>query len=193
MIKRQKYILHGPFALSQTRIILVLGIVFTLSLVSWKWISVAEDNEPSRVSLRGLQGVEVIIGPLIHELETHGMSKKRLQRDTEHQLRNSGVNVYRQKELLGIPGHPQLYIHVDAIKHSDTEVYGFRFELALRQEVILSRNPEITVLGTTWSLDRSGLLGIQRMSQIREFIAEDVDKFIHAYLEMNPVKNNKEG
>jgi hypothetical protein len=41
---------------------------------------------------------------------------------------------------------------------------------------------------TTWSVTAVGTVGRENLRNIRDFIKDDVDKFVNAYLSVNPKK-----
>ena len=65
-----------------------------------------------RDTLRGLDGVFVLVEEIEPEIERYGLTKQALQTDTELQLRQYGIKVLSRVERLAAPGSPYLYVNV---------------------------------------------------------------------------------
>jgi hypothetical protein len=144
------------------------------------------DDKRSRFSLRGLQGVGVIIGNLSLEANKHGLTKIQLLTDIEQRLRKAEIQVLSQNDLMDLPRMPILYANVDIAKHSTGPNSSYTVRLELRQALMLSRDHTIKVMGTTWGVASVGILPGMGHRTIREVLANLVDKFIITYHEMNP-------
>ena len=53
----------------------------------------AQDNENTRLTLRGLKGVSLYVEPLDPQIEKSGLTKNQIQEDTELKLKLAGINV----------------------------------------------------------------------------------------------------
>jgi hypothetical protein len=145
----------------------------------------AQDNENTRLTLRGLQGVSLHVEPLDPQIEKSGLTKNQIQTDTELKLKLSGINVLTGEEFIKASGHPFLYVDVN-ISMLKTQItrYLFYIRVELNQEVTLVRKPGTKVSAVTWS---AGGWGIDFSSDnIRQTVKTQVDKFIDAYLAENP-------
>ena len=81
-----------------------------------------------------------------------------------------------------------MVIAVDVLKSSD-DSWQYSFDLAVLQNVALLRNPSLVVLGVdTWSVGGFGRISKINVRNLRDHIKDDVDKFINAYLAVNPKK-----
>jgi len=57
----------------------------------------------------------------------------------------------------------------------------------LKQNVRLDRDPSMWLPGvTTWSVDAVGTVGREKLRNLRDGIKDYVDRFINAYLSVNP-------
>lgn len=145
----------------------------------------AQDNENTRLTLRGLPGVSLYVEPLDPQIEKSGLTKNQIQTDTELKLKSAGINVLTGGELLKANGHPFLYVDVN-ISMLKTQItrYLFYIRVELNQGVVLVRTPDTKVSAVTWS---TGGWGIDFSSDnIRQTVKTQVDKFINAYLAENP-------
>jgi hypothetical protein len=78
----------------------------------------AQDDEFSRQSLRGLQGVHIVIESLTPEIKRDGFTADRLRADTEQTLQMSGIKVLSETENRMTPGRPYMYVHTTIHYHS---------------------------------------------------------------------------
>ena len=144
----------------------------------------ADDDEDSRRSLTDLKGVEVFIGPIPPEAEQNGLTKSAIQTDVELKLRQAGITVLNAK-----PGQPWLSVSVSVLIRSTGQTWPYTITLELRQSAVLTRNPAILSRdAVTWSLGALGDVGRLKVSNLREDIKNMTDKFINAYLAVNPKK-----
>ena len=90
----------------------------------------AGDLDMDRATLRGLNGVQVVIEALTPKMEEDGLAAKQLQTDVELRLRAAGIPVLSQAEALNTKGMPYLYVNIRA-KSSDDGLYGYSVEVDL--------------------------------------------------------------
>ena len=94
-------------------------------------------------------------------------------------LRNAGITVTSSIE------EAYLYLNVFTVRAS-SGLYAYHIRLEFNQEVILERNRNVSLLAPTWSLDLCGIVGAQKLHEVRDDVVDMADKFINAYLEQNP-------
>ncbi len=174
--------MEGGEDMSKARTCVVL---MTLALASLQFQSsvFAFDNQLSRETLRGLQGVRVMVAPQKWAIEQKGLTADQLQQDTELKLRLAGINV-PSAESPEIPGKPLLYVNAKILKYGSLDRYIFNIKLELNQGVSLIRMPSVKASATTWSVAATGTS--HKLSIVREQLQELVDIFINAYLSVNP-------
>jgi hypothetical protein len=152
-------------------------------------VATAGDDELSRPSLKGLKGVYVLVESLQAEAERSGLSQTSIQTDVELKLRQAGITVLTQAEMLEAPGGPHLYISVNTQSSQSGLLYAYSIRVALCQDVRLDRDPSIRIFSaTTWFVASVGTAGRNRLRDIRDMVKDDVDTFINAYLSVNPKK-----
>ena len=163
----------------------VASVLTALSTLS---LALASDDEYSRKSLVGLQGVQVLVESLDPQVEQAGLTKAAIQTDVELKLRLAGIRVLTREEMLKTPGFPTLYINANVLPSG--ERWGFSESVQLEQAVILSRDSSISLLNTaTWSVQGVGTAGPSTIGRyVRDQIKDRVDEFINAYLSANPKK-----
>jgi hypothetical protein len=151
--------------------------------------ALAVDNEDSRASLKGLPGVSVLVEELKPEVEQAGLRAAEIQTDVELRLRLAGIPVLSQAQMFLTPGQPFLYISVIVATRTTTDLWPVSVELQLRQNVQLERSPATKVEASTWDYTFASSVGRLNLRSIRDgSIKDEVDKFINAYLAVNPKK-----
>ena len=165
----------------------------------------ADDRARDRASLRGIKSVVVKVHTFerewASELARAGLAEAMLQASIERQLEKSGIAVISEEaskktETEGIlnvrvkfldPEPPKktfLTSEEDKIERIDLKKkYVYAIRLNFRQPALLRRNPEATVFAITWQTE---LVGLRRLSLIREDFENVVNVFIEAYLSENP-------
>jgi hypothetical protein len=149
----------------------------------------ALDREPNRQTLRGLQGVRVLIEDLEPEIERSGLTKNQLQKDVEGKLRDAGIKTLTQEECSKTPGEPYLYVNINlnAGKAGD-EKYSYSVDIGVIQGVRLQRDPRQKTYAVTWSTGGVGSIEKEFVSRLSDSVEDLVNVFIKAYLSVNPRK-----
>lgn len=163
----------------------VLSVFLVMALLALNSTIFAMDSSQDRATLRDLKGVAVKVS-VNPELEMAGMNMNTIQTDIELKLRMVGIKVYTLEESFRTSGKPCLYVSINGIKSDYVPSYSVSFEIRLFQEVCLTRNTKITSLANTWSVGWTGFVGEDKIFNIRDVVKDYVDKFINAYLSVNP-------
>lgn len=149
-------------------------------------ILLAQDNEFSRPSLKGLGSIGVAIADSDPALECEGFGKDQLRTDVEGRLRQSGIKILSEAELLKTPGSPHLYVSLSFVNMAALPQRAYYITLEFIQEVTLRRNPEQVSSAVTWSVSVEGTASSENISKISDGLTALVDRFIGAYRSMNP-------
>jgi hypothetical protein len=162
----------------------IFPIVIFAAFFSLHSYTFAQDDENTRPTLRGIQGIFVYVEPLDSRIEEMGLIRSQIQTDTELRLKLAGINVLTKEEFLKMNGHPYLYLNVNlSVLKTQITRYLFYIRIELNQEVALVRAPDTRVSTVTWS---AGGWGIDfSLDNIRQTVKTQVDKFINAYLAEN--------
>ncbi len=137
-------------------------------------------------TLRGLEGVEIVVESVDVEADWHGLSTASLQADVARRLTEAKVPV-----LDSDTGRPQpwLYVRVQVRAGRDRRkgVFAVTMSLQLRQAVTLARDPNLLGLATTWAAsDGVSLFEEDDLERVRERLGQLVDLFVTAYRTANP-------
>jgi hypothetical protein len=159
----------------------------------------AIDLEITRETLKGLPGVRVIVEA--HTLYKQraglsteqnapidGLSKDQIQTDVELRLRMAGIKVLTEAECNKAPGFPTLFITLIMAGSKEIDLYYYSLNIGLCQWVTLVRDPKISIGADTWSSESIGSTGSNEIGDVRNGIKDKVDKFINAWLSVNPKK-----
>ena len=147
-------------------------------------MSWAGDSPSARATLRGLEGVHVLVESLRPEVEQAGLTRQQLQTDVELRLRLAGIRVLTDEESRRTPGNPCLYVNVNVMLHSDA-LAAYSVEVALEQQAALEIDSSLAIV-KTWDVGLIGTVGTARLDSIRNHLRDKIDKFINAYLSVHP-------
>lgn len=147
----------------------------------------AQDIEQTRNALRGLGGVYVMPeNPLEEDAIRGGLSQDNIRSEVEGKLRQAGIRVLSREEWEQAPGKPYLQVWPKVLKGGVLGGYIYHITVEFKQHVSLVRSPSIQVFGATWSVEHMGYT--PDLKDIRDRMNDRIDKFIDAYLSVNPKK-----
>jgi hypothetical protein len=135
-----------------------------------------------RESLRGLQGVEVVIEDIKSDAQADGLSQEALRAAVELILRSRGIRVLTPSERSEMASKPYLYVHIGTDKNPSGQ-YAFNARVELHQAVSLVHRSQHILLAPTWSTpDKFRTVGQQTMrmwivNSIEPLVREFVDDF----------------
>jgi hypothetical protein len=155
------------------------------------------DDEASRSTLKGLKGVYVHVyffQEKINNLKQTGLSEEGIRTDVELKLRMAGIKVVSKEDIFKISGGAQLVVGIIGLTTADSEdketpkQITSSISVELVQSTFLTRAPEISALAVTWSQGGYvyGLTNKDMSNKIRSILKDCVDRFINAYLSVNP-------
>jgi len=163
---------------------LSISICLAFGLYSYAY---AIDSDLTRRTLLGIRGVHVIVEDLQPSLKDYGqkfsLSNTKIEKDVETRLRAAGIDVFTREQWLKTIGRPLLYINVNT--HDDKFRVAYDIAIELKQIVTMEANPDIKTLAPTWSINITGIAGIDKLDIIRNDLTTLVDRFIKAYWTAN--------
>jgi hypothetical protein len=114
--------------------------------------SCADDGDFARATLRGLQGVYILIEDLPPESEQAGLTTQQLQTDVEEQLRHAGIPVLTKDQAFRLQGAPYLYVYVHLVPHPmGLTAYSILVEVNQRASLDLNGSSASV---STWGVQR---------------------------------------
>ena len=137
------------------------------------------DDEFTRETLRGLDGVHVVIEDFSDDAKRAGFTEKTFQTDVELRLRQNDIKVLKDQP----PGGGYVYVQINPLHEEYGQRHAFRIDVAFVQPVYLSRDPAIFSYAATWHVSA---VGIGKLPLVREGVKDKVDEFINAYQSVNP-------
>jgi hypothetical protein len=158
---------------------LALVILLLLSGVSH---ALSIDQKP----LVGLKGVYVVVESIDPQAERLGLTKAQITTDVELRLRKAGLKVLTKNEMLKAPGTPFLCVNVNTFIRAGSALCAYHVSVILNESVLLARG--VTTVGGIWNTGGVGTVGVDKITQIRGAVGDEVDKFINDYLAANPEK-----
>jgi hypothetical protein len=174
---------HAYTSTSLCRVLIGLAVLW--SLIGLPALGrCADDGDFARATLRGLQGVSVLIEDLPPENERAGLTTQQLQTDVEGQLRHAGIPVLTKDQAFRLRGAPYVYVYVHLVPHPiGLTVYSILVEV--NQRALLDLNGSSASV-STWSVQRLGTVGSRHLATIRSDVRSQVDHFITVYRSVNP-------
>ena len=153
---------------------LALGIALPL-LTAPAW---AQDSASQRATLKGVTVVEVVVEAMDPVAEQDGLVRAQVQTEVELRLRQAGIPV-------GPTPTGHLYVNVDTEKSDHGQTYAYNVSVQYIQQVVLARDPTAPIFATTWETGGVGMIAASRLREVRQDVANYLDRFVKAYLEQN--------
>ena len=148
-------------------------------------LSMAQTRDQQRESLRGLQGVEVVIEDMRADAQADGLSQEAIRTAVEHILRSNGIRVLTQSESLKTPAAPYLYVKAATYNHS-SDLYAYAVTVEFMQKVSLVGRPHQMMSATTWEKGGVGTTSPSNMRQVINSVESKVKEFANDFLAVNP-------
>ena len=160
----------------------VMAILMTLTCLD---LSLAQTRDQQHESLRGLQGVEVVIEDIRPDAQADGLSQEAIRTAVELILRSNGIRVLTQSESLKTPAAPYLFVRAATSKHS-SDLYAYAVTVEFMQKVSLVGRPQQMMSATTWEKGSVGMTGPSNIRQVIHSVESKVKEFANDYLAVNP-------
>lgn len=160
-----------------------LFIVFFLAFFFVGSAVCAYDDDNTRGTLQGFDSVWVYLDEIAPEIKKAGLTVDQLRTDSEKKLRSAGIKVLTQEEWKKTEQAPMLAVIYTIASASDG--YLFNLHLHFYQEALLVHS-RIHRYVSTWSVGGAGIA--PDFEFIRNFLKDEIDQFINAWLSVNPKK-----
>lgn len=155
--------------------------------------ALAENSPATRLSLKGLEGIAIRVGPIDPDAQKDGLSAHAIQLAVHSQLRKAGLRVLTPEQQRQMLRRPCLLVNV-ATSKLNTGEHLYSIQVDVTQWVASLADPEVTVTAAipvpakTWS--PANVFGIAPADQIiqhaQSAVSAMVDEFIDAYYKANP-------
>jgi hypothetical protein len=164
--------------MAQKRIVVLVAAVAALLLCVIPF-AYAEDKEITRLTLKGIKEVNVIIEPIEPEIQSLGLTQAQVQADVEAKLRAADIAVMPDIQR----GRPAVYLYVQVMRPEKINRLFYSISLSLLQNVVLERNPEVKTNTDTWV---ARILGMSSGTEaIRADIRSLLDQFLDDFRKAN--------
>jgi hypothetical protein len=151
-----------------------------ITLTGFGLIQAHAATSEQRESLRGLQGIEVVIEDIKPDAQADGLSQEALRAAVELILGSRGIRALTPSERSAMPAKPFLYVHVGTDKNSSGQ-YSFNTRVKLHQAVSLLHRPQYILLAPTWSTpDKFRTVGPQNM---RKWIVNSIEPLVREFVD----------
>jgi hypothetical protein len=164
-------------------IILIIGLLSFL--ISTSVAFAIGDDDYSRLSLRGIKKMSVIVQiekPISEDFKKASLTEDRIRTGIELKLQEAKIEVV-YSDLSS--DSPILHMEVEG-SNKDSKSYSFLIELELWQKTFLKRDPKVEVIAGTWSTGVFGVGSVQNMANdIMGLINSMMDNFVKAYSSVN--------
>ncbi|MGH7182607.1 MAG: hypothetical protein ACREJN_11600 [Nitrospiraceae bacterium] len=141
-------------------------------------LSLAQTRDQQRESLRGLQGVEVVVEEIKPDAQADGLSQESIRTTVELILRSKGIRVLTQSERSEMPSKPYLYVSVGTDKQASGQ-YSFNARVELHQTVGLVYRPQHIMLAATWLAP--GKLRTVAQQNIRLWVINSIEPLVRDF------------
>lgn len=157
---------------------LVLGLMSPL---------LALDTPNERITLVGLTGVHVVVYDLRAEGDRESLTRSSLQAEVEKRLRLAGLRPLGAAEAMRSVGRPTLELRVNVSRSTGApDLYVYSVELALRQQIQLTRARTIESFAITWTEPPDvGTVDATQFSRIMNAVRAKVEQFLVAWRAAN--------
>ncbi len=144
-------------------------------------------SQAQRESLRGLDGVYVLVEDLNDDTKRAGLTVAQIKTDVELKLRKVGIRITTKEERLTEEGSPHLYVNVNVV--GSQQYYAYNISISLKQSVYLQWN-FLLIRVPTWTTGGAGKASSRSIREdARKNLGDFVDRFINDYLAVNSIRD----
>ncbi len=148
----------------------------------------ALDTPNERITLVGLTGVHVVVYHIGAEGDRDTLERSSLQAELEQRLRLAGLRPLGATEALRSAGRPTLELRLNLARSRQAyQLYVYSVQLALRQQIQLTRARTLESFAITWSEPPEvGTVEPAHLSVVLDAMRAKVDQFLAAWRAANP-------
>ncbi|MHB9038340.1 MAG: hypothetical protein ACYC64_16925 [Armatimonadota bacterium] len=134
-------------------------------------------------SLRGLNGVYVVVQSLSPDMVKDGLTVNALSAAINKRLSAAGIKLLAKSDTLS-PKDGVLLIALSSVK-SKTGVHACSIDAELIQATALARYPDKLSPATTWASGIVAVVSPENVSHLSDTVCELIDEFVHDYNSAN--------
>ena len=137
-------------------------------------------------TLAGVKEVKVDVSDIDTNAQQDGLATYTIKTATELRLRQAGIPIV--DSLTGATQKPGVILDVEisTLNLTSEGRYVYTLNLETFETTTLSRDVPVRSLTTTWNTGTFGIIGKEKLKNIRDTINDLVDKFANDYLAQNP-------
>jgi hypothetical protein len=152
---------------------------FTVAGILWVALSLGltQDLEINRATLRGLENIYVAVERLDPDARAQGLNEDQIHTEAVECLKKAGLAIQTKGEFDVSPEKVFLYIRLSSLRRGSCIAYALT--VAVRQEVMLVRDPGVTLVAETWS---AGVVGSADPGKFKGIAMEAVKGYLDRFL-----------
>jgi hypothetical protein len=129
--------------------------------------------------LKGLKGLGVVVETLSDAGHEAGITEDRLRTITELRLRTAGL-------VVDSDSSPYLYVRYNLLD-CEAGLCTYSYETSLNEPVTIERNGEVIVGANVWETGGVATVGKNKLARgVEDTLNQGIDKFLNAWLSVNP-------
>jgi hypothetical protein len=171
--------------MSGKKYLIILIVVFLSFLMSSSIGFAIGDDQYSRISLRGLKKLLVVVQiekPISEDFKKVRLTEDRIRTAVELKLQEAKIDVAYADFSSEIP---VLHVEIEG-SNKDGKTFSFLIDVELWQETFLKRDPKVQVIAGTWSTGVFGLASAQNIANdMMGLINNMMGTSVKAYLSVN--------
>lgn len=172
-------------AMNKRIVLLILPMLLTFK--TFDLPAFALDEDTSLKSLRGVKELAIVIEGIPNFLEKE-LKKEIVRKDIQNKLQIVGIKVLADKDASAL-NKPLMHVAMlieprGVVNTPGEERCSFYISVSIQQVVVLERDASIRFFSASWS---SAERGAGRSGEDVRYVIKDlVDKFLTAYVSVNP-------
>jgi hypothetical protein len=154
--------------------------LMTMLLLGFSAPPLPAQSDFENVTLKGISSIFVLVEDLPSGARALGLTRDAIQTDVDLKLLLAGMPVVTPEDGTKLPGEPYLWVQVTVTGESQAA----NIAVAVRQDVRLERNGDHAFGAATWEMNLT--IANPTAQDIRDYNKDIVDRFLNAWLSVNP-------
>jgi hypothetical protein len=161
----------------------LLALVLVPMIVQMTSFALADDNQYTRASLKGVSGAHVKVR-VSSKLKMAGIIDEQIKKGVEEKLSAAGIKVLNESERTKAAGRPLFEVRISGSKLPKPKIIIYTINLFLFQDVILKREQSTILSAPTWSRKITG--ESSSIDDVYDLTKIGMDMFLKSYGFVNP-------